>query len=48
VRVVVPVAIAGFVLSVLAGELRRRSGSLLPAVICHTIFNLGGALWASH
>lgn len=45
--VVGPVTAAfAFVLAVLAGELRRRSGSLLPAVICHSIFNLAGILWA--
>ena len=39
-------ALGALVLGVLAGELRRRSGSLVPAVICHSIFNLGGILWA--
>ncbi|GAC1662754.1 MAG: hypothetical protein NVS9B15_26030 [Acidobacteriaceae bacterium] len=38
-------ALAALVLGVLAGELRRRSGSLLPAIVCHAIFNLGGLLW---
>ena len=44
--VVGPATAAGaLVLGLLAGELRRRSGSLLPAVICHSIFNLAGILW---
>jgi membrane protease YdiL (CAAX protease family) len=37
-------AIGALVLGVLAGELKRRSGSLLPGMICHAIFNLGGLL----
>jgi hypothetical protein len=32
-------AIAAFVLGLLAGELRRRSSSLLPAIVLHAIFN---------
>jgi membrane protease YdiL (CAAX protease family) len=39
-------AVAAFVLGVIAGEFRRRSGSLIPAVICHAFFNLGAILWA--
>jgi membrane protease YdiL (CAAX protease family) len=39
-------AAAAFVLGAIAGELRRRSGSLIPAVICHAFFNLGAILWA--
>lgn len=38
-------AAAAFLLGAIAGELRRRSGSLIPAVICHTFFNLGAILW---
>lgn len=41
-------AVFAFVLAVIAGELRRRSGSLLPAMICHSLFNLAGILWALH
>jgi membrane protease YdiL (CAAX protease family) len=37
-------AVAALVLGVLAGELKRRSGSLLPGMVCHAIFNLGGLL----
>jgi membrane protease YdiL (CAAX protease family) len=40
-------AIAALVLGVLAGELKRRSGSLLPGMVCHAIFNLGGLLLAA-
>jgi membrane protease YdiL (CAAX protease family) len=40
------IVIAGaFVLGLVAGELRRRSGSLLPAVIVHALFNVPGLLW---
>jgi len=41
-------ALAALVLGVFAGELRRRSGSLLPAIVCHAIFNLGGMVWPAH
>jgi membrane protease YdiL (CAAX protease family) len=37
-------AVAALLLGVLAGELKRRSGSLLPGMLCHAIFNLGGLL----
>jgi membrane protease YdiL (CAAX protease family) len=37
-------AIGALVLGVLAGELKRRSGSLLPGMVCHAVFNLGGLL----
>jgi membrane protease YdiL (CAAX protease family) len=37
-------ALAALGLGVLAGELKRRSGSLLPGMLCHAIFNLGGLL----
>ena len=39
------VAIGASALAVLAGELRRLSGSLLPAVLVHALFNLVDALW---
>ncbi len=39
-------AAAALVLGVLAGELRRRSGSVIPAVLVHVIFNLPGLLMA--
>lgn len=38
-------AFAAFLLAVLAGELRYRSGSLVPAVLVHGIFNACGLLW---
>ena len=39
-------AAAALVLGLLAGELRRRSGSLIPAIVIHAIFNLPGLLTA--
>jgi membrane protease YdiL (CAAX protease family) len=38
-------AVAAFLLGAIAGEFRRRSGSLIPPVICHAFFNLGAMLW---
>jgi len=32
-------AAAAFGLGILAGELRGRSGSLLPAILIHAVFN---------
>ena len=40
------VAIGALVLGLVAGELRRRSGSLLPAIIVHALFNAADAFWA--
>src|SRR6267142_1121231 len=39
------VAAGAIVLGLVAGELRRRSGSLLPAVIVHALFNAADAVW---
>ena len=39
------VAIGAMALGLLAGELRRHSGSLVPAVFVHALFNLTDALW---
>jgi membrane protease YdiL (CAAX protease family) len=40
------VVVAGaLALGLVAGELRRRSGSLLPAVIVHALFNMPDLLW---
>lgn len=39
------VAACALVLGLLAGELRRRSGSLVPAIIAHALFNLPGLMW---
>lgn len=41
-------AVAAFALGLLAGELRSKSGSLLPAVVVHAIFNLFSALALPH
>ena len=37
-------AAAGFVLGLLSGELRHRSGSLLPAMLVHALFNAFAAI----
>jgi len=39
------VVIGAMALSLLAGELRRRTGNLIPAVLVHALFSLTGALW---
>ena len=39
------VLLSAIVLGLIAGELRRRSGSLIPAVIVHALFNVPGMLW---
>ena len=39
-------ATCAFVLATLAGELRRRSGSLSPAIVCHSLFNIAGMVRA--
>jgi membrane protease YdiL (CAAX protease family) len=41
----VAVATGAIILGLVAGELRRRSGSLLPAVIVHALFNAADAFW---
>jgi membrane protease YdiL (CAAX protease family) len=38
-------AVAAFILGAIAGEFRRRSGSLIPAIICHAFFNLAGIIF---
>lgn len=38
-------AVAALVLGANAGEFRRRSGSLVPAIICHAFLNLGSIVW---
>ncbi len=40
------VAIGAIVLGLVAGELRRRSGSLLPAIMIHVLFNAADAFWS--
>jgi membrane protease YdiL (CAAX protease family) len=39
------VATGAVILGLAAGELRRRSGSLLPAIIVHALFNAADAFW---
>lgn len=39
------VATGAIILGLVAGELRRRSGSLLPAIVVHALFNAADALW---
>jgi membrane protease YdiL (CAAX protease family) len=41
----VVVAIGAIILGLVAGELRRRSGSLFPAIIVHALFNAADAFW---
>jgi membrane protease YdiL (CAAX protease family) len=41
----VATAVAAFVLGLLAGELRQRRSSLLPAILLHAIFNAFSAIW---
>lgn len=41
-------AAAALLLGLLAGEARRRSGSVVPAILIHSIFNVGGLLLAMH
>jgi membrane protease YdiL (CAAX protease family) len=41
----VATAVEALVLGLLAGELRRRSSSLLPAIVLHAIFNAFSAMW---
>lgn len=39
------VATGAIVLGLVVGELKRRSGSLLPAIIVHSLFNAADAFW---
>lgn len=41
-------AAAALLLGLLAGEARRRSNSLLPAVLVHSLFNIGALVLAAH
>lgn len=41
----VVVALGAIILGLVAGELRRRSGSLLPAIVVHALFNAADAFW---
>ena len=42
----VAVTIGAIVLGLIAGELRRRSASLLPAIVVHALFNAADAFWS--
>jgi len=44
-EVSVAVALSAVMLGLVAGELRRRSGSLLPAIVVHSLFNCVDAVW---
>jgi membrane protease YdiL (CAAX protease family) len=37
---------AAFVVGLLAGELRVRSGSLIPAILVHALVNIVGTMWS--
>jgi membrane protease YdiL (CAAX protease family) len=39
------IALGAIILGLITGELRRRSGSLLPAIIVHALFNAADAFW---
>jgi membrane protease YdiL (CAAX protease family) len=39
------VALGAILLGLVAGELRRRSGSLLPAILVHALFNSADIFW---
>jgi membrane protease YdiL (CAAX protease family) len=39
------VALGAVMLGLVAGELRRRSGSLFPAIIVHALFNCADTVW---
>jgi membrane protease YdiL (CAAX protease family) len=41
----VAVALGAVILGLVAGELRRRSDSLLPAIVAHALFNCVSAVW---
>jgi membrane protease YdiL (CAAX protease family) len=41
----VVVAASAVLLGLIAGELRRRSGSLIPAILFHALLNAASALW---
>jgi hypothetical protein len=40
------VALGALILGFVAGELRRRSGSLLPAILVHALCNASDAFWS--
>jgi len=40
----IPVILLAVVLGLVAARYRERTGSLLPAIIAHALFNIGGML----
>ncbi|KPJ72659.1 hypothetical protein AMJ52_05655 [candidate division TA06 bacterium DG_78] len=44
VYMVLAVVVTCFILGLLAGYYREKTGSLIPAIIVHMVFNIGGAL----
>jgi membrane protease YdiL (CAAX protease family) len=40
----IPVILLAVVLGLVAARYRERTGSLLPAIIVHALFNIGGML----
>ena len=42
--VAVPVILLAMLLGLVAARYRERTGSLLPAIIVHALFNIGGML----
>jgi membrane protease YdiL (CAAX protease family) len=42
-----PTTLGAIALSLLAGELRRQSGSLLPAIVVHALFNIAAMPWST-
>jgi membrane protease YdiL (CAAX protease family) len=45
-----PLIVLAVFLGLVAGYYRERTGSLLPAIIVHSLFNIGGSLpiWLIH
>jgi membrane protease YdiL (CAAX protease family) len=41
------VATEAVLLGLIAGEIRRMSGSLIPAIVFHALLNAASALWPS-
>jgi membrane protease YdiL (CAAX protease family) len=41
------VAASAVLLGLIAGELRRMSGSLVPAILFHALLNAASALWSA-
>ncbi|MCK4663714.1 MAG: CPBP family intramembrane metalloprotease [Bacteroidales bacterium] len=41
---VIGILISTFILGIIAGYYREKTGSLIPAILCHIVFNIGGSL----